>query len=147
MSIRKTQLLYSCAIALAASARCWGPKTTKTPCLPARSRIQAAADGRRHAGSSLTPERVALGRALFFETRVSNDGKGSCGGCHNPFLYGTDALPRSSASAAKIIPRNCSPTVFKHALQFVQHYWRQPCGRRRDSRQGTGEPVGYWQLD
>ena len=45
----------------------------------------------------LTPERVALGRALFFETRVSSDGKGSCGGCHNPFLYGTDALPRSVA--------------------------------------------------
>ncbi|HWA12308.1 MAG TPA: cytochrome c peroxidase, partial [Burkholderiales bacterium] len=43
----------------------------------------------------LKPEVVELGRALFFETRVSTDGKGSCAGCHNPFLYGTDALPRS----------------------------------------------------
>ena len=69
----------------------------------------------------LTPERVALGRALFFETRVSTDGKGSCGGCHNPFFYGTDALPRSVGVHGKVIPRN-APTVFNTALQFVQHY-------------------------
>ncbi len=70
---------------------------------------------------ALTPERVALGRALFFETRVSTDGKGSCGGCHNPFFYGTDALPRSVGNHGKVIPRN-APTVFNTALQFVQHY-------------------------
>jgi cytochrome c peroxidase len=69
----------------------------------------------------LTPERVELGRALFWETRVSTDGKGSCGGCHNPFFYGTDALPRSVGVHGKVIPRN-APTVFNTALQFVQHY-------------------------
>src|SRR5689334_5173938 len=43
----------------------------------------------------LSPERVALGRALFFEPRVSTDGVMSCAKCHQPSLYGTDALPRS----------------------------------------------------
>jgi cytochrome c peroxidase len=75
----------------------------------------------------LTPERVALGRALFFEPRVSTDGVMSCAKCHQPSLYGTDALPRSIGNSGKIIPRN-APTVFNTALQFVQHYG----GNRQD---------------
>jgi cytochrome c peroxidase len=69
----------------------------------------------------LTPERVELGRMLFFETRVSTDGKQSCGECHQPMFYGTDALPQSSGNKARQLPRNV-PTVFNTALQFAQHY-------------------------
>jgi len=69
----------------------------------------------------LTPERVELGRALFFETRVSTDGRQSCGACHNPFFYGSDSLGQSVGNGGKQLPRNV-PTVFNTALQFVQHY-------------------------
>ena len=99
MSTRKNALLYSCAIALAASAALLGAEDNEDALLARAQQIfkPLPAD----AGTPdrpLTPERVALGRALFFETRVSSDGKGSCGGCHNPFLYGTDALPRSEVA-------------------------------------------------
>lgn len=87
----------------------------------------------------LTPERVALGRALFFETGVSSDGKGSCGGCHNPYFYGTDALPRSVGVGGKVIPRN-APTVFNTALQFVRHYG----GNRADVEEQAVKD--YWVL-
>src|ERR1051325_10067112 len=43
----------------------------------------------------LTPERIRLGRQLFFEPRASADGAVSCARCHQPALYGTDALPKS----------------------------------------------------
>jgi cytochrome c peroxidase len=69
----------------------------------------------------VTPERVALGRALFFETRVSTDGRMSCAACHLPSFYGTDALPGSVGNQGKALPRNV-PTVFNTALQFAQHY-------------------------
>lgn len=69
----------------------------------------------------LTPEKVALGKALFFEPRVSADGTVSCSKCHEPTLYGADALPTSIGNQGKILPRN-APTVFNTALQFVQHY-------------------------
>lgn len=69
----------------------------------------------------VTPERVELGRALFFEPRVSSDGRQSCAACHNPFFYGGDALPQSLGNGGKPLPRNV-PTVFNTALQFVQHY-------------------------
>jgi len=70
----------------------------------------------------VTPERVALGRLLFFETRVSLDGTTSCSKCHQPSLYGTDALPKAIGVKDRVNPRN-SPTVLNAALEFVEH-WR-----------------------
>jgi cytochrome c peroxidase len=70
----------------------------------------------------VTPERVRLGRLLFFESRVAVDGTVSCARCHQPGLYGTDALPKSVGAGHRTHPRH-APTVFNAALQFVQH-WR-----------------------
>ena len=75
----------------------------------------------------ITPEKVALGRLLFFETRVSVDGTVSCSRCHQPFLYGTDALPKPIGAEHRVNPRN-SPTVLNAALQISAH-WR---GDRKD---------------
>ena len=69
----------------------------------------------------VTAARVELGRALFFEPRVSTDGKQSCAQCHQPMFYGTDALSESIGRVGKRIPRNV-PTVLNTALQFSQHY-------------------------
>lgn len=122
MSIRKNALLYSCAIALAAGASLLAAEDNEDALLArAQQTFKPLPADAGTPERPLTPERVALGRSLFFETRVSSDGKGSCGGCHNPFLYGTDALPRSVGVGGKVIPRN-APTVFNTALQFVQHY-------------------------
>lgn len=70
----------------------------------------------------ITPEKVALGRLLFFETRVSVDGTVSCSRCHQPFLYGTDALPKPIGAEHRVNPRN-SPSVLNAALQISAH-WR-----------------------
>lgn len=70
----------------------------------------------------VTPEKVALGRLLYFETRVSLDGTVGCVRCHQPFLYGTDALPKAIGAQGRLNPRN-APTVLNAALQFVAH-WR-----------------------
>lgn len=70
----------------------------------------------------VTPERVALGRALFFDPRISVDGTVSCARCHQPGLYGTDALPLSIGNQNRLNPRN-APTVLNAAGEFVAH-WR-----------------------
>jgi cytochrome c peroxidase len=77
-----------------------------------------------HAGSvehPVSPERVALGRALFFEPRVSLDGTASCARCHQPALHGTDALPKSIGAAGRVNARN-APTVLNAAVQFTEHW-------------------------
>lgn len=69
----------------------------------------------------VTPERVALGRMLFFDPRVSLDGTVSCARCHQPALYGTDGLPVSIGTQGRLNARN-APTVLNAALQFVEHW-------------------------
>jgi cytochrome c peroxidase len=45
--------------------------------------------------SPITKERVDLGQQLFFDPRLTVDGNMSCANCHQPAMYGTDALPTS----------------------------------------------------
>lgn len=70
----------------------------------------------------VTPERVDLGRKLFFDPRISLDGTVSCARCHQPALYGTDALPKAIGVKDRANPRG-SPTVLNAAMEFVAH-WR-----------------------
>lgn len=56
------------------------------------------------------PERVALGRQLFFDPRLSASGIVSCATCHNPALSWGDGLPRAVGHSMKTLGRR-SPTV------------------------------------
>jgi len=103
----------------------------------------------RDAGTAeypVTPERVELGKALFFEPRVSNDGVVSCAKCHQPTLYGTDALPTSIGNHGKVIPRN-APTVFNTALQFVQHYGGNRKNVEEQAVKALISPLAYGNTD
>lgn len=90
------------------------------------------------ADNPITPEKVRLGRLLFFETRVSVDGTVSCSRCHQPFLYATDALPKPIGAEHRVNPRN-SPTVLNAALQIASH-WRGD--RKNVEDQATKALVG-----
>jgi cytochrome c peroxidase len=70
---------------------------------------------------------VALGRTLFFDPRVSVDGTTSCARCHQPSLYGADALAKSHGNHDRLNGRN-APTVLNTALQVKQHW----SGNRED---------------
>lgn len=68
-----------------------------------------------------TPDKVALGRKLFFDTRLSIDGTVSCNSCHNVMSSGTDNRPSSVGVGGKIGGRG-APTVFNAAFLSVQ-FW------------------------
>lgn len=70
----------------------------------------------------ITPVLVELGRALYFDPRISVDGTVSCARCHQPALYGTDGLPKSRGAHDRINQRK-APTVLNAALQIKQN-WR-----------------------
>jgi cytochrome c peroxidase len=74
------------------------------------------------AAAGVNVYQAALGRRLFFETRVSADGNVSCSHCHLPEQQGADGLPKSFGVMGKINARN-APTIFDAALQFKAH-WR-----------------------
>src|SRR5262249_18600897 len=62
------------------------------------------------ADNPLTLEKIKLGRLLYFEPRASADGTVSCARCHQPALFGTDALPKAIGAEHRLNPRN-APTV------------------------------------
>lgn len=94
----------------------------------------------------LTPEKVELGRLLFFENRVSTDGHVSCAACHLPSYYGTDAMPQGMGNRGKVLPRN-TPTVFNTALQFAQHYGGNRVDVEEQAVKALASPLAYGNAD
>lgn len=86
----------------------------------------------------ITPERVELGRKLFFDPRISIDGTVSCSRCHQAALYATDGLPKAKGAFDKLNDRR-APTVFNAALQFKAH-WRGD--RQNVEDQASRAPTG-----
>jgi cytochrome c peroxidase len=88
----------------------------------ARQVFQRLPEDMSTAEAPVSKERVALGRMLFFDPRLTADGNVSCATCHQPALYGTDARPTSIGVKQRQHPRNAS-TILNAALAFVNH-WR-----------------------
>ncbi len=84
----------------------------------------------------ITEAKVALGKALYYDTRLSKDGHISCNSCHNLATFGVDNLPTSPGDDGTLGGRN-SPTVLNAALHFVQ-FWD---GRAKDVEEQAGGPV------
>lgn len=69
-----------------------------------------------------SPEaRIQLGRMLFYDGRLSTDGKVSCNSCHDLQSYGVDGLPVSLGIQGQRGTRN-SPSVY-HAAGHVLQFW------------------------
>jgi cytochrome c peroxidase len=65
--------------------------------------------------------RIALGRMLFFDARLSKNHDVSCNTCHNLATYGVDLVPVSSGHRGQKGTRN-SPTVYNVA-GYIAHFW------------------------
>ncbi len=68
-----------------------------------------------------TPEKIALGRKLFFDGRLSADGSVACASCHNPERAFTDGKPTSTGIHGRVGQRN-APTVL-NALYNKTQFW------------------------
>jgi len=84
----------------------------------------------------ITPEKVTLGRMLFYEPRITLSRKLSCNSCHGLDTYGVDNQPTSVGHEGQRGERN-SPTVYNAALEFVQ-FWD---GRAADVEEQAKGPV------
>src|SRR6056297_3114504 len=69
----------------------------------------------------ITDEKVDLGKALFFDPRMSASGVFSCNSCHNLATGGDDNMPTSIGHGWQKGPRN-SPTVLNAVFNEAQ-FW------------------------
>lgn len=66
-----------------------------------------------------TSERVALGKKLFFDARLSGDGAVSCSSCHDPAHGWSDGQPTAIGFGQKVLHR-ASPTIVNVGYNSVQ---------------------------
>jgi len=79
------------------------------------SSVQAPPD------NPITPDKVELGKQLYFDPRLSKDGTVSCNSCHDLAAAGADTKPVSTGVGGAQGTRN-SPTVWNSAFHSAQ-FW------------------------
>lgn len=97
---------------------------------PLPSTVPAVAD------NSITKDKIELGKALFFDPRLSSSGVFSCYSCHNLTTGGDDNMETSVGHGWQKGPRN-SPTVLNAVFNEAQ-FWD---GRAADLKAQAKGPV------
>lgn len=87
-------------------------------------------------GNAPTPERITLGKMLFFDPRLSASHLISCNTCHNLGLGGADLQETSTGHHWQKGPRN-APTVYNAVFNIAQ-FWD---GRAKDLAAQAKGPV------
>jgi cytochrome c peroxidase len=87
-------------------------------------------------GNPITPEKVELGKVLYFDPRLSKSALISCNTCHNVGLAGADYQETSTGHGWQKGPRN-APTVWNSVFNLAQ-FWD---GRAKDLAEQAKGPV------
>ncbi len=73
------------------------------------------------ADNPMTPDKIELGKQLFFDPRLSSNGAISCNSCHNVMAGGGDGRPSSIGVDGQVGERK-APTVWNSAFMSAQ-FW------------------------
>lgn len=86
--------------------------------------------------ATISPEKVELGKKLYFEPRLSKSGIISCNTCHNLGLGGVDGVPAAVGHQWTPNPHHLnSPTVY-NAMFFQAQFWDGRSPHLEDQAQG-----------
>jgi len=86
----------------------------------------------------MTPEKIELGKKLFFEPRISKSGLISCNTCHNLGMGGVDGVAAAIGHKWTANPHHLnSPTVY-NAVFFDAQFWD---GRDPDLEKQAQGPI------
>jgi cytochrome c peroxidase len=92
----------------------------------------------------ITSERVALGKALFFDPRLSGANSISCASCHNPAFSWGDGLPKGVGHGSKEVGRR-TPTVLNMAWGEL-YFWDGRASSLEEQALGPIEAAGEMNL-
>ena len=87
-----------------------------------------------------SPARVELGKALYFDPRLSGSNWISCASCHNPALGWGDGIPTAIGHNFRVLDRN-SPTIINTAFNFLQ-FWDGRAASLEEQATGPIESAG-----
>jgi cytochrome c peroxidase len=102
-----------CAVSIAPSMS--APTKMEAEVAPLREEFRRPHRVPEPADNAGTPARIALGKALFFDPRLSGSGIISCASCHNPSLGWADGLALGIGHGGKQLGRH-TPTIIDTAF-------------------------------
>ncbi len=118
----KTFVLFSAALASLLVGACEKKDDAFKPeILPLPAQLSTYEPMPVPGDNPLTAEKVALGRQLFFDKRLSADNSRSCYSCHVCEKGLTDGLPKAVGAYEKQLPRS-SPTLWNIGYH-KEFYW------------------------
>jgi len=147
-SVSSTVLLLALAAVTLVSAAQTSPEDGKAPPIPEAGRLGmprsleqvgvpiAATRAAIPADNPQTPEKIELGKQLFFDGRLSADGTVACSTCHDPARAFTDGRPVSIGIKGRAGQRN-APTIL-NALYNKTQFWD---GRATTLEQQAALPI------
>ena len=94
--------------------------------------------GRLEAPAAVATPEIELGRALYWDERISLDGKTSCGSCHFARDWGADRRAFSPDARGALTSRH-SPTIFN---SMAQPAMRWLADRKTGAEQAEGSLTG-----
>jgi cytochrome c peroxidase len=113
-------------------SRCICVRGNRLPQTPEDTSLLAQAKAQLGVLEPVSPSAIGpvaeLGRALFWDTRLSADGQTACASCHRVADWGADRRPLSPDARGKLTARN-SQTVFNAMLRRhgYEPLFRQAC--------------------
>jgi len=72
----------------------------------------------------MSEQKVALGKRLFFDTRLSVNGKASCSSCHDPTRAYTDGRPVAIGATGEALPHSAMALV--NVAYNISYGWTKP---------------------
>ncbi len=113
--------LAAAPLALAAALACAAPAATEVPPPEAADQIWRLGAVAAPPHNPASAQKSELGKALFFDPRLSGNGTVSCASCHNPALGWSDGLKTGIGINGSVLQR-ATPTVVNMAFN-TQFMW------------------------
>src|SRR5436190_16578439 len=98
--------------------------------------LAALRDPRGNAMPAVTPERVRLGRWLFYDRRLSGDGSVACSTCHRPENAFSEPTAVSSGIRGQKGKRKAPTFINQAATLFPHFFWDGRAGSLEDQALG-----------
>jgi cytochrome c peroxidase len=76
------------------------------------------------AANPMSAAKVALGRRLFFETKLSVTGQYSCASCHDPAHSYSDGRAHARGATGALLPHSSMPLI--NVAYNLSYGWQQP---------------------
>lgn len=103
-----------------------------------KSKYRRPADIPFPASNPYTPEKAALGKALYFDPRLSGHQNMTCASCHNP-SFGWEVPLKGAIGAQNTMLGRNAPTVLNQAWVGPHYFWDGRAGSLEEQAKGPIE--------